>query len=99
MADTMNGNGWLKGFLIGASVLAIGGAGASLGLLYRIDERVKVNERDRELRSNMVAEVAVLNERVKSTSEALSRLQDAVDPLSRQVERLNDNIEARRRDR
>jgi len=95
---TGNGNGLLVKILAPVAVMVAANLAASYALVNRLDERVKVLERENAARANMVVEVAVLSTITAALKGELAELKQAINPIGDKLDQLNSNIEARRRE-
>ena len=95
---TGNGNGLLVKILAPVAVMVIASLAANYALVNRLDERVKINEEHRKAQSSMVTDLALLNYRLGEITNEISELKSTVNPIGEQLKRLNENIEARRRE-
>ena len=96
---TGNGNGLLVKILAPVAVMVIANVAANYALVNRLDERVKINEEHRKSQSSMVTDLALLNYRLGEITKEISELKGTINPIGEQLKKLNENIEARRRER
>jgi len=96
---TGSGNGLFVKILAPVAVMMIASLATNYALINRLDERVKVLERENAARANMVVQVAVLSTITDALKDELADLKLAINPIGDKLDLLNRNIEARRRER